>query len=39
MLDIISGTVTGIITNIPIYFYIKGKNIKFIEKLIEEMKQ
>lgn len=39
MLDIISGTVTGIITNIPIYFYIKGKKIKFIKKLIEEMKE
>lgn len=39
MLDIISGTVTGIITNIPIYLYIKGKKIKFIEKLIKEMNE
>lgn len=39
MLDLISGTVTGVITNIPIYFYLKGKKIKLIEKLVEEMKQ
>lgn len=38
MLDLISGTVTGIITNIFIYLHVKGKKIKFIEKLIEEMK-
>lgn len=38
MLDIISGTITGIITNIPIYFYLKGKKVKLIEKLIHEMR-
>ena len=27
----------GIITNIPIYLYIKGKNIPFIENIIKEM--
>ena len=36
--DIICGTVMGIIANIPIYLHIKGKKIKFVEKIIEEMK-
>lgn len=39
MWDIICGTVMGILANIPIYLYIKGKKIKFIEKMVEEMKE
>ncbi len=38
MIDIICGTVMGIITNIPIYLNIKGKRIKFIQKIVDEMK-
>lgn len=38
MLDIICGTVMGMVANIPIIMHIKGKNVKFIEKIIEEMK-
>lgn len=38
MWDIICGSIMGIIANIPIYLYIKGYKIRFIEKLIEEMK-
>ena len=37
--DIICGTVTGILANIPMYFHVKGKKIKFIDKIIEEMKR
>ena len=37
MMDIICGSIMGIITNIPIYLYIKGKNIPFIENIIKEM--
>ena len=37
MMDIICGSIMGIITNIPIYLYIKGKNISFIEKIIDEI--
>ena len=37
MMDIICGSVMGIITSIPIYLYIKGKNIRFVEKIINEM--
>ena len=37
MMDIICGSIMGIIANIPIYLYIKGKNISFIEKIIKEM--
>ena len=38
MWDIICGTVMGLITNIPIMMYIKGKKVKIIEKIVEEMK-
>ena len=37
MMDIICGSIMGIIANIPIYLYIKGKNISFIEKIIYEI--
>lgn len=37
MMDIICGSIMGIITNIPIVMYIRGKRIMFIEKIIEEM--
>ena len=37
MWDIICGTVMGIIANIPIYLHVKGKKIRFIEIIIEEM--
>ena len=37
MMDIICGSIMCIITNIPIYLYIKGKNISFIENIIKEM--
>ena len=37
MMDIICGSIMGIITNIPIYLYIKGKNISFIENIVKEM--
>ena len=36
MTDIICGTIMGIITNIPIYLKSKGKNIKFIEAILNE---
>lgn len=39
MLDIICGTIVGIITSIPIYFHSKGKNIKFINKIIEDIEK
>jgi hypothetical protein len=39
MWDIICGSIMGIISSIPIYLYIKGRKIKYIEKIIEEMKQ
>ena len=39
MWDIICGTIMGVVANIPIYlYYIKGKNIKFIKKINEDMK-
>lgn len=38
MWDIICGTVMGLITNIPIMMYVKGKKVRFIEKIVEEMK-
>ena len=38
MWDIICGTVMGIVTNIPIIMHIKGKKVKFIEKIIDEMR-
>lgn len=38
MWDIICGSIMGIIANIPIYLYIRGMKIKFIENLIQEMK-
>lgn len=38
MTDIICGTVMGIVTNIPIYFNIKGKKIKFIDSIVNEFK-
>ena len=37
MLDIICGTVMGVITNIPIYLQSKGKKIYFVDKIINEM--
>ena len=37
MMDIICGSIMGIIANIPIYLYIKGKNISFIKKIVMEM--
>lgn len=37
MMDIVCGSVMGIITNIPIYQYIKGRKIVFIDRIIEEM--
>ena len=37
MTDIICGTMMGIVANIPIYLHIRGKKIKFIDKIIEEM--
>ena len=38
MMDIICGSLMGIVGNIPIYFHIKGIKIKFIEIIIEDMK-
>ena len=38
MWDIICGSLMGIIANIPLYLYIKGKKIKFIEKIVDDMK-
>ena len=37
MLDIICGTVMGLVTNIPFIMHVKGVKIKFIDRLIEEM--
>ena len=37
MMDIICGSVMGIIASIPIYLHSKGKNIRFIDKIIEEI--
>ncbi len=37
MWDIILGTVSGIIMSIPIYAYAKGKNIKFIDRIVKEV--
>lgn len=39
MWDIICGTLVGVITSIPIYLYNKGKNIKFIKYIIEDIEQ
>lgn len=39
MWDIICGTIMGILTTIPIYFRIKGKKIKVLDYIIEEMKE
>lgn len=38
MMDIVCGSVMGIITNIPIYLHSKGRNIKFIENILDEIK-
>ena len=38
MWDIICGTIMGIISNIPIYLHIRGIKIKFIDKIIQDMK-
>lgn len=37
MWDIICGTITAILANIPIYLYTRGKRIKFIERIIKDM--
>ena len=34
MMDIICGTLMGLITNIPIYLHSKGKKVKFIESIL-----
>ena len=39
MMDIICGTVMGILANIPIAMYIKGKKVRFIEKLVEDIRR
>lgn len=39
MWDIICGTLVGVITSIPIYLYNKGKNIKFIKYIIEDIER
>lgn len=39
MWDIICGSIMGVIVNIPIYLYIKGMKIKFIENIVKEMKK
>ena len=39
MWDIICGTIVGIITAIPIYINSKGKRIKFINKIIDEVEK
>lgn len=39
MWDIICGTVVGIITAIPIYINTKGRNVKLISKIIEEVER
>lgn len=38
MIDIICGTIMGIVTNIPIYLYVKGRKIKFIDAILKEFK-
>lgn len=38
MIDIICGTIMGLITNIPIYLHSKGKKVKFIENILNELK-
>ena len=37
MMDIICGSVMGIIARIPIYLHSKVKNIRFIDKIIDEI--
>lgn len=39
MMDIICGTVMGILANIPIAMHIKGKKVSFIEKLVKDMRK
>lgn len=39
MIDIICGTVMGIVANIPIYLYAKGRNVRFIEAILKEFKK
>lgn len=39
MWDIICGTLVGVITSIPIYLYNKGKDIKFIKYIIEDIER
>ena len=39
MWDIISGTAVGIVTSIPIYLHSKGKNIKIIDKIVEDIEK
>ncbi len=40
MWDIICGTLMGIVSNVPIYFYhIKGKKIKFIENINKQINE
>lgn len=39
MIDIICGSVMGIITNIPMYMHVKGRKIKFIENILYEFKK
>lgn len=38
MIDIICGTIMGLITNIPIYLHTKGKKIKFIDSILNELR-
>lgn len=38
MWDIICGSIMGIISNIPLYLYVRGIKIKFIDKIIDDMK-
>lgn len=39
MWDIISGTVVGIVTSIPIYLHSKGKSIKIINKIVKDLEK
>ena len=39
MIDIICGSIMGIITNIPMYMHAKGREIKFIENILDEFKK
>lgn len=39
MLDICCGSIVGIITSIPILLHVKGRNIKFINKILDEMNE